>query len=192
MDASCHLIRRSENKEVILASLNLLKILCGIFQSTILGQYLEKICDAIHSLHEKRAPSSTTTAKPIAASPDTTFIAPINKSQRIKTLVKMVLKKLMKKFTYEIIVEKIFANESSGGGKMDTGDVLKPALNGVVRHGLENLLVNLKKLIEKDRLRKMEEQNGTKKSSNNDAADLISVYTAATGKDNPKSVVLNE
>ena len=62
----------------------------------------------------------------------------------------------------------------------------------MVRHGLENLLVNLKKLIEKDRLRKMEEQNGAKKSSNNDAADLISVYTAATGKDNPKSVVLNE
>lgn len=162
----------------------------------MLAQYLDKICDAIHSLHEKQHRIVAATNPPTQAA-DTTAtpsVAPINKSHRIKTLVKLVLKKLMKKFTYELIVEKIFANESSvsGSGKMDAETLdggVKPALTGVIRHGLENLLVNLKKLIEKERLRKAEEQSG-KKSNNNEAADLISVYTTANDKD--KAVVLNE
>ena len=180
VETSCHLVR-SENKEVILASLNLLKVLCSIFQSTTLAQYLENICDAIHSLHEKRASAANEAAVP-----------PISKSHRIKLLVKLILKKLMKKFTYELILAKIFANESSPGSKMDTGESHKPALTAVVRHGLENLLVNLKKMIEKERLKKIEEQTESKKSNKTGAVDLVSVYTSATDKDNSKSVVLNE
>lgn len=176
IEAACHLSgRRSESKEIIVASLNLLKVLCTIFQSSVLAQHLDKICLVVHGLHEKRSGGAEGTASTTAA---------INKSQRVKSLVKLVLKKLMKKFTYELIVEKLFGS----------GNETTTPLSGVVRHGLENLLVNLKKLIDKDRLRKMDEQYGAKKKpSNNEAADLISVYTAATADRNaPKSVVLNE
>lgn len=193
IEAACHLSSRSDQKEIVVASLNLLKVLCSIFQSAVLAQYLDKICDCIHSLHVKRPSSAASTTNTNTDEKKTTSpavaVAAINKSSRIKTLVKMVLKKLLKKFTYEIVVEKVFANESSsqGSSRMEVGE--KPALTGVVRHGLENLLVNLRKLIEKDRLRKAEELGGKKSSA--DAADLVSVYTA-NYKNNPKSVVLNE
>lgn len=162
MDTSCHLIRQTEYKEVIIASLNLLKVLCGIFQPTILGQYLDDICDAIRSLHEKRATSSGSVGEELTAA-----APPITKSQRIRQLVKLVLKKLMRKFTYELIAKKMFVCGES-------------KISGVVKHGLENLLSNLKKMNEKERAKKMDEQQA--ESKNHAALDLISVYTAAASQ----------
>ena len=51
-------------------------------------------------------------------------------------------KKLIKKFNYEIVFEKIFKNEMNKNS-MDGLDSKKTALTAVVKQGLENLLVNL-------------------------------------------------
>lgn len=198
MEASCHLVRKSEHKEVIVSGLNLLKVLCSIFQSTTLGQYLDCICDTIHSLHEKRLSSSPAAAS-ASATPETSAVTapPVTKSQRIKQFVKLILKKLMKKFTSELITQKLFANETpaTGANSMETAvpGATKPALTAAMRHGLENLIANLKKAIDKERARKTEEQLDAKKNKGA-ALDVISLYTAAApdNEDASKSVVLNE
>ena len=56
------------------------------------------------------------------------------------------------------------------------------SLTGAVKQGLENLLVNLKKSIEKDKKRKADEQSNAKKKENTDNVDLISMYTTQTNK----------
>lgn len=183
---------------MIVSGLNLLKVLCSIFQSTTLGQYLDCICDTIHSLHEKRLSSSPAAASAAAtATPETSAVTapPVTKSQRIKQFVKLILKKLMKKFTSELITQKLFANEApTGANSMETAvPGTKPALTAAIRHGLENLIANLKKAIDKERARKTEEQLDAKKNKGA-ALDVISLYTAAApdNEDASKSVVLNE
>ena len=182
---------------MIVSGLNLLKVLCSIFQSTTLGQYLDCICDTIHSLHEKRLSSSPAAASATATAETSAVTAPpVTKSQRIKQFVKLILKKLMKKFTSELITQKLFANEApTGANSMETAvpGATKPALTAAMRHGLENLIANLKKAIDKERARKTEEQLDAKKNKGA-ALDVISLYTAAApdNEDASKSVVLNE
>ena len=74
----------------------------------------------------------------------------------------------MKKFSYELIHEKVLSGEK--------------ALSGAVRQGLENLMHNLKKLIEKEKQKKLEETKAAKKSKVSKDADLISMYTSRTSK----------
>lgn len=185
---------KSQNKEIVLASLNLLKILCSIFQQGTLGQYLDKICDAVHSLHEKRSnKESGKSAAAAAASNNNPSMfnnqAPIAKSQRIKTLVKLILKKLMKKFSYEILFDKLFSleNSTSKDGMDISGEAsafkgTKTCLTGGIRQGLENLLSNLKKLIDKEKQKKQEEQVNSKKEAKSNKLDLISIYTTNSHK----------
>ncbi len=174
---------KSDNKEIVLASLNLLKILVTIFQQTTLGQYLDKVCDAVHSLHEKRPNKDANTA---ANNPNFfNNAAPITKSQRIKTLVKLILKKLMKKFSYEILHEKLFVSENAGASLMEVSDAFKSTrvnLTGTIRQGLENLLSNLKKLIDKEKLKKQEDLLNSKKEAKSSKLDLMSIYTTNSHK----------
>jgi ATP:corrinoid adenosyltransferase len=167
----------------VLASLNLLKILCSIFEQSTLGQFLDRICEAVRSLHEKRPNKDNTTANS-AAGPKTAAAnffnnaPPITKSQRIKTFVKSILKKLMKKFSYEILLDKMFAFENSRPEMMDMIETVKGKnviLTGSIRQGLENLLANLKKLIDKEKAKKQEDQQTSKKE--NKKLDLVSIYT---------------
>ena len=169
IETACLLIK-SDQKEITIASLNLLKNLCAIFTQTTLAQYLNQICEIIYSLHEKRG-SPTGIAENAFNN-----VAPVTKSQQIRSFVKLILKKLIKKFNYQLIVETVFSFEKT------TNDISEPkrALTGVVKQGLENLLSNLKKSIEKDKKRKADEQNEDKKSSKN--VDLISMYTSKTAK----------
>ena len=75
----------------------------------------------------------------------------------------------MKKFSFEIILQKVFTN----------GKQLAPAL----KQGLENLMSNLKKLIEKEKKKKTEETKENKKANRAAKdADLISMYTTKTSK----------
>ncbi|RNA27286.1 RRP12 isoform X2 [Brachionus plicatilis] len=180
IDTSCLLIR-SENKETVLASLNLLKIMCSAFQAPTLGQYLDQICDSIHHLHEKRAVTQSDNKN---AANQFAGTAPINKSQRIKTLVKLTLKKLMKKFSYEILHEKIFKNECrTKQMDMDMDEKTRMVhLTGALRQGLENLLANLKKTIEKERKKRLEDEKASKKGGKSAQLDLVSIYTTNTHK----------
>ena len=81
----------------------------------------------------------------------------------------MTLKRLIKKFSYEIVHESLFKEHAEEGGQRH--------LTASAKQGIENLLVNLKKSIEKDKKRKLEEQTAgkTNKSMVND--DLVSIYT---------------
>ena len=54
VEAAC-LLSKSEHKEVVIASLTLLKVVCGIFAQSTLAQYLTRICQTILGLHEKRS-----------------------------------------------------------------------------------------------------------------------------------------
>lgn len=94
-------------------------------------------------------------------------------------MVKLLLKKLMKKFSFEIVYENLF--ESKHKDEVEEEEE-KAKLTGVVRQGLENLLTNLKKLIEKEKQRKLEEQTAAKKGSagKDKPADLVSMYTTKT------------
>lgn len=180
IDTSCLLIR-SENKETVLASLNLLKIMCSAFQGPTLGQYLDQICEAIHHLHEKRAIDQEQKQQNVNHFAGT---APVTKSQRIKTLVKLTLKKLMKKFSYEILHEKLFVNENKQKGvDMDLSDKTRTVhLSAAVRQGLENLLGNLKKMIEKEKKKRLDDEKMSKKSAKGGQLDLVSIYTTNTHK----------
>ncbi len=186
VDTACLLVK-SDNKEIVLASLNLLKILCTIFQQITLGQYLDKICDAVHSLHEKRA-NKEANAKAAANNNPNFFnnAAPITKSQRIKALVKLILKKLIKKFDYEAVHGRLFTteNNTSKDSVMEVSDTFKARVNltGSIRQGLENLLSNLKKLIDKEKLKKQEEQYNSKKEGKSNKLDLMSIYTTNSHK----------
>ncbi len=187
-DTACLLVK-SDNKEIVLASLNLIKILCTIFQQTTLGHYLDKICDAVHSLHEKRPNKEQNSDNKSKNSNFFNNAAPITKSQRIKTLVKLILKKVMKKFSYEIVHAKLFEfenNKSSPDTVMDTAATelttnfkTKTPLTAVIRQGLENLLTNLKRLIDKEKLKKQKE---LKKETKSNKLDLVSIYTTNTHK----------
>ena len=188
IETSCLLVR-SEQKEIVISSLNLLKILCTIFTQTTLAQYLPRICETVHNLHEKR--SNPASASQTASTNNNYFnnLPPVSKSQQIRSFVKLILKKLIKKFSYEIIREKLFKNELANldmGAEMDmvSGEAKTTgrSLTGAVKQGLENLLVNLKKSIEKDKKRKADEQSNAKKKENTDNVDLISMYTTQTNK----------
>lgn len=188
IETSCLLVR-TDQKEIIISSLNLLKVMCGIFQATILGQFVEKICDTIHNLHEKRKlptsevsqPSSSTTTTPTP----TLDAPPVTKSSKIKTLVKLIVKKLMKKFSYELLHEKIFSLERATASKSGStmaaeptdGSSAKHALTGVMKQGLEHLLVNVKKLIEKEKAKRAEDDKKEKRDKSG-LVDLVSTYTS--------------
>ena len=116
VETSC-LLAKSEHKEVVIASLNLLKILCSIFAQTTLAQYLAPICDTVHNLHEKR--SSPANVSEVQAKVSQSYfnnVAPVAKSQQIRSFVKLILKKLIKKFSYEIIHEKVFRMDEESDG----------------------------------------------------------------------------
>ena len=142
----------------------------------------------MHSLHEKRSNKDEKTS--VVAANFFHNAAPITKSQRIKALVKLILKKLIKKFSYEIIFDGVFAYENSvkslgvAEAAMETGNFKnKVCLTGGIRQGLENLLSNLKKLIDKEKQKKQEDQANSKKEahkSNN--LDLMSIYTTNSHK----------
>jgi hypothetical protein len=164
IETAC-LLAKSDHKEIVISSLNLLKILCSIFPQTTLAQFLEVIGQTVHNLHEKRASPAN-----ITESHNFNNVSPVAKSQQIRSFVKVILKKLMKKFSYEILHEKVFAAKRVSAGN---------TLTAVVKQGLENLLLNLKKSIEKDKQRKLDEQLAGKRSKKSSSAndDLISCYT---------------
>lgn len=155
--------------------------MCSAFQAPTLGQYLDEICDSIHHLHEKRSNSENESKQSINNFAGT---APINKSQRIKTLVKLTLKKLMKKFSYEIVHEKIFRCENQIKKiDMDTDEKTRVVnLTSAVRQGLEHLLANLKKMIEKEKKKRLEDEKASKKGVKTGQLDLVSIYTTNTHK----------
>jgi hypothetical protein len=167
IETAC-ILTRSDQKEITMASLNLLKMLVTIFNQSTLSQYLKQVCDVIFNLHEKRT-SKTNVSDEINSFNN---VAPITKSQQIRNLVKTILKKLIKKFSYEIIHEMVFSNEARPGKPADTMDGLeveaaRRALTSVIKAGLENLFVNLKKQIELEKQKKAEDQ----KKSNKPAGD---------------------
>ena len=168
IETAC-LLSKSDTKEIIISSMNLLKTLCSVFPTTTLAQYLKKISDVIYSLHEKRGTNVT-------EDNSSNNMPPISKSQQIRTLVKLILKKLIKKFTYQIIFENIFSFEKSSNDMPEN----KRPLTAIIKQGLENLLTNLRKSIEKDKKRKNEEKNTDKNSEKN--IDLVSMYTSKTTK----------
>lgn len=91
----------------------------------------------------------------------------------------------MKKFSYEILVEKLFKSEPSSTMELGAESSLnrhRANLTGAVRQGLENLLTNLKKLIEKEKKRKMDDEKSAKKSSRTNNLDLVSIYTTNSNK----------
>jgi ribosomal RNA-processing protein 12 len=160
------LLSKSQQKEVICSSLNLIKVLTTIFVQTTLTQHLDSILSVIRSLHVKQESNNKTSAD----------IA-VTKSQRIRSSIKIILKKLMKKFSYEIVLDKLLINYDTNNGQQH--------LTTFVRHSLENLLTNLKKLIEKEKRRKVaNEQNKRNKDSdnnnnnNNNNDDIMSVKSA--------------
>ncbi len=168
IEAACLLIK-SDQKEIAMSSLNLLKVLCSIFNQTTLAQYMDKVCDAIHSLHEKRQI-------------DNSYVPLISKSNRIRNLIKVILKKMMKKFSYEFIHEKLFVNELNAAKHKDmiSDDRLTAScLSSSVKQSLENLLINIKKSIEKDKKRKAEQEKKVSKKST-DLNDVATVYTTNT------------
>jgi ribosomal RNA-processing protein 12 len=186
IETAC-LLTRSDQKEIVISSLNLLKILITIFNQVMLAPYLEKVCESIHSLHEKRQSSNPNQI--VNTEQSFNNLPPVSKSSQIRQLVKVILKKLIKKFSYEILFEKIFKYELINSHKTQTTDAMDSGLNveenkklltGTLKHGLENLLLNIKKSIEKDRKRKEEQEKSEKNKSSNQQVDLISMYTSKT------------
>lgn len=110
VETAC-ILTRSDQKEITMASINLLKMLVTIFNQSTLSQYLKQVCDVIFNLHEKRT-SKTNVSDEINSFNN---VAPITKSQQIRNLVKTILKKLIKKFSYEIVHEMVFSNETKRG-----------------------------------------------------------------------------
>jgi len=130
---------------------------------------MDKVCDAIHSLHEKRQI-------------DNSYVPLISKSNRIRNLIKLILKKMMKKFSYEFIHEKLFVNELNAAKQIDQISDDRTTVNylsGSVKQSLENLLVNIKKSNEKDKKRKAEQEKKVSKKSA-DLNDVATVYTTNT------------
>lgn len=152
-------------------------MLVSIFTQSTLANHLIPICNVIYNLHEKR------TSKTSANDEVNSFnnIAPVTKSQQIRNLVKLILKKLIKKFSYEIVFEKVFDMENQRAVKKDSmieesSEVVVHKLTSVIKLGLEHLFVNLKKSIEVEKKRKLDEvRNRSGKASAND--DLVSMYT---------------
>jgi len=177
IDTAC-LLTRSDQKEITVSSISLLKTLVSIFTQSTLATHLTSICDVVYNLHEKRT-SKTSLNDEINSFNN---VAPISKSQQIRNLVKLILKKLIKKFSYEIVFAGVFRLESVArvkkGSMVETGEEANGThrLTSVVRSGLENLFVNIKKSIEVEKKRKADELKGGKgKATAND--DLISMYT---------------
>ena len=179
IETAC-LLAKSEQKEITISSIYLLKMLVTIFSQSTLATYLKPICDIVHNLHEKR--SSKTNGNDEINSFNN--MAPISKSQQIRSLVKIILKKLIKKFTFEIVYESVFENEKKvkKTGDMVTDEIgpgeVKRGMTNIIKQGLENLFVNLKKTIEVEKKRKAEETKKSNKPSAN--ADLVSMYTTKT------------
>jgi len=172
IDTAC-LLTRSDQKETTVSSVNLLKTLVSIFTQSTLAVHLTPICDVVYNLHKKRT-SKTSPADEVNSFNN---VAPVMKSQQIRNLVKLILKKLIKKFSYEIVLAGVFRMEKvKKGSSIETGDEAGQRLTGVIKSGLENLFVNIKKSIELEKKKKADEMKGKKdKSSAND--DLISMYT---------------
>ncbi len=187
IETAC-ILTKSDQKEIVISSLNLLKILITIFNQVMLAPYLDKVCESIHSLHEKRQNSNTNQI----TNTEQAFnnLPPVSKSSQIRQLVKVILKKLIKKFSYEILFEKIFKNElvnchktQSTAENMDSSvnvEENRKILTGTIRQGLENLLVNIKKNIEKEKKRKEEKEKLENNKTSNQQVDLISMYTSKT------------
>lgn len=175
IETAC-LLTKSDQKEITVASINLLKMLVSIFTQSTLGTHLRPICSAIYNLHEKRT-SKTNLNDEVNSFNN---VAPITKSQQIRNLVKTILKKLIKKFSYDIVHESVFASEKKANSQKDSmmddiEDEVCHKLTSVLRQGLENLMVNLKKSIEIEKKKKQDDQKKSNKPSAND--DLVSMYT---------------
>lgn len=153
IDASCLLLTKSNEKEIVLSSLNLIKTLCIIFNDTVLAQYLDDIFNAFISLQDS--------------------INKKLKSQRIRLQMKVIIKKLIKKFSYQLIYEKLT-------GLIDPSRVL-------LKQDFHKQLVHLRKLIEREKKIKESKMEREKENNSSKDVDLVSIYTKATANVDHKS-----
>ena len=166
IETAC-LVVRSDAKEVVLASLNLLKILTAIFNHQTLLTYMDSICDTVHFLHEKKQQPHAPTQANKQASTGEHSLPLVSRSQRIRAFAKSILKKLIKKNGYEVVHRTLFRNEHAD-------NATTAHLSSAVKQGLENLLQKLKKEIESEKGTKQQKQQSK------DAVSLRSAKTTRT------------
>jgi hypothetical protein len=155
-------------KEVVLAGLNLLKILTAIFNHQTLLAHIDTICDTVHYLHEKKqSPPSKTGVKSELSEQQSSPL--VNRSQRIRALAKSILKKLVKKNGYELVYRSLFRHEQRTSSVTENAT---PHLPNAIKQGLENLLQKLKKEIETEK--------DTNKQKSKDAVSVRSAKTTRT------------
>ena len=143
IESACLLLTKSNDKEIILSSLNFIRTLVVIFNDATLAQYTNELLNSmIHLMVNKKFAS-----------------------QRIKNEMKVILKKLIKKFSYEIILEKLM-------------HLIDPARSSV-RQDFTKIMQHIKKTLEHERKLKESKEERENAESKKDL-DLISVYTKAT------------
>jgi hypothetical protein len=138
------LLTKSNDKEIILSSLNFIRTLCVIFNDATLAQYLPELLNGLIYLKDSSNKKFAT--------------------QRIRGEIKVVLKKLIKKFSYEIILEKL-------------ASLIDPARTSV-KQDFTKMMSNIKKALEHEKKLKANKGDGEKKKGGD--VDLISMYSKAT------------
>ena len=144
IESACLLLTKSNDKEIILSSLSFIRTLCVIFNEATLAQYLADLLNALIYLKDAANKKFNT--------------------QRIRLETKIILKKLIKKFSCEIIQEKL-------------ASLIDPARTSV-KQDFSKQITNIKKLLEREKktkAKKEEKENESKKD-----VDLISMYSKAT------------
>ena len=138
------MLTKSNDKEIILSSLSFIRTLCVIFNEATLAQYLENLLNGFIYLKD---------------SANKKFL-----SQRIHSEIKIILKKLIKKFSYEIILEKLRS-------------LIDPAKTSIKQDFMKQL-TNLKKTLEREK--KIKEGKEERENESKKNVDLISMYSKAT------------
>jgi hypothetical protein len=142
IESACLLLTKSNDKEIISSSLNFVRTLCIIFNEATLAQYLPDLLNALIYLKDAMNRKFT--------------------SQRIRAEMKIILKKLVKKFTFEIIYEKLMS-------------LIDPARTTVKQDFMKQMSSLKKNLEHEKKVKASKEETGSKKE-----VDLISMYSKAT------------
>jgi hypothetical protein len=158
IEAACLLLTKSNEKDIVLSSLDLMRQLFNIFNDSVLQQYLSEILQAIVRFNEVLRANQKLD------------------SQRVRKAIKVLIKKLMKKFSYDIVYERTMA-------------LIEPNKHTLKRE-FHKQLAYLKKFIEKEKKAKAKKDDETKSLSKD--IDLISVYTKQNMPDDTNKTTIAE
>ena len=146
IESACLLLTKSNDKDIILSSLSFIRTLCVIFNDATLAQYLPDLLNGLIYLKDSANKKFAT--------------------QRVRGEIKVILKKLIKKFSYEIVLEKL-------------ASLIDPARTSV-KQDFTKIMSSIKKILEHEKKLKSTKKDGGESKKGEGDVDLISMYSKAT------------